>query len=236
MFSKFAGIALALSLSLVATAGQATTFNYVLDDHPFGGLTNAGSGGSSNYKYGLRLDNAIRDDGMMTNDGRKVFSFGLGSGAFLTYNDDTGTARIFGDMVLNDSMGNPIGPDSVFQVDYQMTGLTNLAGTPGFFSDGTGAGSGTISNGSVTYLLGAKADGGLFFEFDDDGYRIPGNNTAIVGRGWVDPKNGLGGANDFLFTAISAPPGVIPLPAAGWMLIAGVAGLGYVGRRKRKNS
>jgi hypothetical protein len=30
------------------------------------------------------------------------------------------------------------------------------------------------------------------------------------------------------------PPGVIPLPAAGWLLISGMAGLGFLGRRKAK--
>jgi len=32
---------------------------------------------------------------------------------------------------------------------------------------------------------------------------------------------------------VNPPPSAVPLPAAGWMLIAGLGGLGLMGRRKK---
>ncbi|MEM6376039.1 MAG: VPLPA-CTERM sorting domain-containing protein [Pseudomonadota bacterium] len=246
MFSRLVGAAFAVAVALAGTSVSAATFSYILADHPFGSLspggTNATSGPGDQFAYGLRLDNALPDGNTANNTvGQRIFSFNLpGAGATLTYDDVALTATISGTMVLNDSNGAPVPPNPVFNVTYTMTNLTSLPGTPGFFSMNGANGVGSISNGIDTFVLGSKAKSGIYFELDDDGHRIPNDTTTIVGRGWVNPfddnGNQVGGTNDFLFIARPDPnPGtVVPLPAAGWMLIAGVAGLGYVGRRKRK--
>lgn len=234
MFSKISGLALALSLSVGATAGSAATHFYQLLDHEDGALTPP-------HSYGLRLDDA---DAIVGN--RKVFSFENGGASILEYNDMAGTASISGTMVESNSDGTFGG---IWDVVYNFTNLFDLGG--GFFecreaNNGNPAcsASGSISMGSTSYELGQKANNqspGRYFIFNGDGYRLSGDNSTPVGRGWVDPEdNSRFGANDFLFTAAKIPPpppGMeVPLPAAGWMLIAGVAGLGYMGRRKRKAS
>lgn len=42
--------------------------------------------------------------------------------------------------------------------------------------------------------------------------------------------------DDFTFTYDDTPAGVVPLPAAGWFLLGGIAGLGALSLRKRKKS
>lgn len=63
-------------------------------------------------------------------------------------------------------------------------------------------------------------------------------NTDGIEKGNGQPNPGLshfavysGGTNG----GGNPPPNPIPLPAAGWLLISGVAGLGFFGRRKAKS-
>ena len=76
--------------------------------------------------------------------------------------------------------------------------------------------------------LGTKSRGpNGYFDFTDDAFRGAPKGTYVTGEGWVDGGPGLG-ANDFLFTATP-----VPLPAAAWFLLAGVGGLGFIGRSKK---
>lgn len=214
MFFKTIKLAAALALGLSATSANAATFVYNLFDHP--GAAN------SDRSYGLRLDQY-----------GKYFSFENGASAQLTYDDVAGTASIVGTMV--ESLGGGMF-GAVWNVSYTMNMLTNEG--VGVFRDKAGNGSGSISMGMTSLTLGAKANRwGTYFAFLDDGHRLPGDDSTLVGRGWVNYKNHKC-CNDFLFKAERDPGGgggVVPLPAAAWMLLSGVAGLGVMSRRRRRS-
>lgn len=210
------GAAAAITTLTLCAASAATAAVHVFDlhDNPDGTKTSKG------YDYGLRLDHY-----------GKFFSFDHGSTARLRYNSSTGEATITGTM--RESKGyNAAGTareyGDLWTISYTMTGLTDLGG--GAFEDTVGNGSGSITLAGTSYTLGAKSDGSTYFTLDDDGHRLPAGSDFFSGRGWVDPAANLGGANDFLFAANLA---VMPVPAAGWLLIAGIGGLGML-RRMRK--
>ena len=198
-----------------ATASQAATFVYQLGDHPDGAL-------SSSFDYGLRLDRELPDP--------RFFSFSNGN-TTLTYNDVTGVAVIAGTVV--ESLPSSL-TGSTFDINYTLTGLTDLGG--GGFVDRAGNGSGVLSGAGIdgTDLeLGTsqRTSGplaGVYFLFGLDAL-ADRPFTGFEGTGWVqsDP-----GANDFLFTAQIAP---VPLPAAGLMLLTAVGGMGVMRRRKTKS-
>ena len=54
-------------------------------------------------------------------------------------------------------------------------------------------------------------------------------------QGSINDEAGNRAGSDKLI-GFATPPSVVPLPAAGWMLIAGVAGLGAMRRRKCKSA
>ncbi|MEO1176433.1 MAG: VPLPA-CTERM sorting domain-containing protein [Pseudomonadota bacterium] len=196
---------LAAALSFVATLGSAATFTYDLHDHP-------GASKTAEHDYGLRLD-----------EWGQFFSFGNGASAQLVYDDAAGTAVISGS--VRESLGLSGGSKTfggLWTLSYTMTGLSDLGG--GFFKDFVG-GSGSLTDGTTTRVLGAAANrAGEYFIFDANGHRISDPN-GITGHGWVG-KNG--GYNDFLLTATIAP---VPLPAAAWLLIGALAGLFGLRRR-----
>ncbi len=215
MFFKSLRLAAAMALGLgVASTANAAVFTYNLSDHPNGTL--------SDYSYGLRTDQYGR-----------IFSFENGASAQLIYDDVAKTASIIGTMIQSFSDGTF---GDIWTINYSLSGLTDKGN--GTFKDKAGNGSGTISFGMTELSLGAKANRwGTYFALLSDGNRIPDDTTTTVGRGWVNygDKNCC---NDFLFTAEldpGDPGGVVPLPAAAWMLLSGVAGLGVMSRRRRRN-
>ena len=223
MFTDLKKLAIAsatgLAISFAATASSAATFVYDLLDNPDGAETVNG------YDYGLRLD-----------DSNMFFSFENGASATLTYDDVALTAVISGTMVeslgfAGDNTTRVFG--DTWTLSYTMDGLTDLSG--GQFLDETGNGSGSISFNGTTISLGSKSrPDGVFFYLTDDSNRDPNpNDEVLVGEGWV----GGSGTQDFLFLAELNNGGDlpdIPLPAAGWMLIAGLGGLGALRRRRKQ--
>lgn len=216
MFFKSIKLAAAMVLGLGAASANAATFVYDLFDHP---------DAQRAADYGLRLDAY-----------NKFFSFEHnGASATLVYDDVLQKVRIEGTMAEYTGGGSY---GALWAVKYTMTNVTNIG--VGFFEDLFGAGVGNISDGATTLALGAKANLAnppQYFWLDANGHRIDGDDTTIVGHGWVDPDlPDTGKFNDFLFTAQIDPggsPGTIPLPAAAWMLLSGVAGLGVMSRRRR---
>ena len=207
IFSVFA-------LGLSVGTAQAATHYFNLTDFPAGGA-------SADYDYGLRLDRESPP---------AFWSFSNGTGATLSYDDEALTASITGD-VRESFFGKEDGV--LWSLTYTMSGLTDLG--DGGFIDFTGAGSGTLTNGGTTLNLASAANReGFYFVFDttdsrlpDYGITLPGDTS--IGHGWAQSGPG---ANDFLFTA--TPISEVPIPAAGFMLIAGIGGL--VGLRKRRKA
>ena len=212
--------ALAAGAILIAATSQAATFVYDLSDHPSGNQ-------AGNFDYGLRLDKENPD---------LFITFDNGSAATLEYDDVALTATISGTVFQSTGVGTT---GDAYTLRYTMTDLTDLGG--GFFEQRTAnASTGTLtlnSDPSQVISLGSEALNGVFFRFADDGHRLPGNpSTGIVGRGWVGQDAGQEKPNDFLFTATLDPngntPPPVPLPAAGWMLLAGIGGMAAMRRRK----
>lgn len=228
-----AGAVSAVAL-LGAAAAQATTFYYDLSDHPNGGK-------SATHDYGLRVDFVS-----------KFFSFDNGAEAFLFYDSDTGDATMYGTMVEStglDAAGNKtIG--NTFDFAYFMTDVTDILD-----ANGTSTGQFRVQNGdSFGFVYGAADSGGdielgtksrgsnEYFNFWDQNPKSGTIPNVLFGEGWVGGS--MNCCNDFLFTASlldtpppnnPPPPAPVPLPAAGWMLLAGLGGMGVM-RRRKKNS
>lgn len=107
---------------------------------------------------------------------------------------------------------------------------------------------GSIGSGTATttfYLFEAVSDflGGTFDIAHDDGVRVVG----VGGRSGPNSERGTriegfeGGSLAFLYVSTNSDPSVlrvdsdvsaVPLPAAAWMLLAGLGAIGVAGRRK----
>lgn len=213
VFFKTVKLAAAMVVGLGTFAASAATTTYDLFDHPNRAI--------GSRDYGLRIDEA-----------GKFFSFTAGS-ATLVYDDVLNKVRISGTMVES-LPGNTFG--AVWTVKYTIENVTNIGA--GLFQDFSGSGVGSITDGVTTLALGAQArpgmppNGGDYFILDNDA-----SINGITGAGWVN-VNDPGCCNDFLFVAENngAPGGIVPIPAAAWMLLSGVAGLGVVARRRRQKS
>lgn len=222
----FKAAAIAATALLGANSASSATFGYQLADHPNGGA-------SANEDYGLVLN------------GSRFFSFTFGD-AYMQYDDVAGTATMYGSVTENTTKG-VAGTSYNFQ--YFLTDLTNL-GTGGFIDTagnaggtlfGAGAAGANIALGTAAKMSAPYANEYFRFGLDALSDRA---HTGYEGTGWV-----MKGWNDFLFTAslvcdpndpnappcdLPPPPNMtpVPLPAAGWMLIAGIGGLAAFGRRK----
>ena len=190
---------------------MAATYIYDLADHPDG--SKRGS-----YDYGLRLDAATPNP--------RFFTFGNGSSVQLSYDDIALTATLSGSVFESTGVGT-VG--NAYTLSYTMSGLTDLGG--GFFVQKTSNSGGTLTLGTEVITLGTSSNGDHYFKFANDGHRL-GTPNGIAGRGWVASGPG---ANDFLFTAAVSDISPVPLPAAGWMLIAGLGGLAGLRRRKTRS-
>ena len=79
-----------------------------------------------------------------------------------------------------------------------------------------------VSDESETFKMG-----GATYMFDTIGFEF---NNMILGTFWTE-ENQDNSAH--LYASYSVVPSPVPLPAAGWMLIAGLGGLVAMKRRKK---
>lgn len=210
-----AAFAAVVALAMASGPSNAMSRSFLLMDHPSGNQ-------ASTFDYGIRLD-ALGD---------RFWTLNRDNGALaaLTFDSMAGTADLSGFVV--ESLGNGLFGDT-YALDFEFSGLT-------FFPDGDGfeatGGSGSLFDTDETIALDAKQNGsGIAFIFDLDGFRIAGDSTTGVGRGWLTPNGLMNDTNDFLFKT-AEPPAVndVPLPASVLLLGSAVIGLGAASRRRRR--
>jgi len=222
------------ALALAGTAGAANIQlgTYQLHDHP--------DGNAQPPAYGLRLD------GLRTGAASDIFTFSFdtnGADMKLTY--DGSSIHIFGTAWGGLDTGSGWVDPVLVEIDFTYTDPSPASGDDDIVAGASDANVGTIvwdSGGSdeQTYHLNDFAGGHPFaFRFgdenDDDGHR---GHDGISGWGWLnhgaDPLPGDHlYSSDWLFTAdFQTPITPIPLPAAAWMGLAGLAGV-VVARKRR---
>ncbi|MFK8031934.1 MAG: VPLPA-CTERM sorting domain-containing protein [Gammaproteobacteria bacterium] len=206
-------IMLASFLLAITSTAFAASLTFEIGNHADGALYD----GSTN-PYGLRLD----DLGQTFTVGDNLPGAFTGASLTLTFDPaDLAAGAVLTGTVIDNATG--LGYD----VNYMMTDLT-AAPNGGFISQ---SGTGTLNErfGEGTFVLASKSNGTGSFIFDNDGHRIDGASTGWVGRGWFEGS----GANDFLITGTSdAIPAPVPLPAAIWLMGAGLVSLFGFKRRQ----
>lgn len=204
-----------------ATSAEAASTTYVLSNHPNGGVAPP--------HYGLRLDD-------LSGSGDFTFSFDPNDGADmrLVYDDVLGTIEISGTVYG--------GKDAGLAYDPNFVGFWSVAFT--YSTNVVEVGNGLVvtpedpsNNGTIEFVSGTGWSPGETFQLTDfrggnansflllsDGHRLSGDNSTIVGRGWVN-HDGDGDlakhnyASDWLFVATEVPPitpggGIVPEPTA----------------------
>ena len=227
-------LVIALLFSLVAAPkASAAVMTFALDDHRGG--QNAGTHG-----YGLRLDGSGIYLSLSTANGASMFA---------ELDDVAETFRIYGTAVQSLGNGNF---GAAHSIEYTIGNQGRLPSTsvPGgegstWVAPGT-AGASWVGEANdrliVTNLvttdiisLAPKQDStGFAMDFYQDGFRLSGDTSTWVGRGWLDNMK----TNDFLFTAtdttIDEAPETVPEP--GSLAIFGIGALTMLGfNRRRKN-
>ena len=186
-----------LLMTVPATAGTILPGQYFLLDHPNGAI--------SPPPYGLRMDSL-----------GYTFSAELnGASLVLTWNGGN-TADIAGTLWNNQTA-------ELWTVDFELTGVTAVAGNLGFRSTG-GTGSLTDPLLNAVSLTGKQDGSGSAFTFLADGHRLAGDSDSPVARGWVQGS----GVNDFLTRAIP-----VPEPTTALLLGLGLISLAAHRRRER---
>jgi hypothetical protein len=212
-------------------------FQQRLIDHP--------NGLETPPPYGLRMDNLFVADNTGAplpggEAGVTTFSFGHAMASMMVQVwDDTGNGladriHIHGNAYGGRDTGTTYGVgEGLYAIDF--TYNANVSTVPGP-NGGWQTQAHATNTGSIEAVSGSfagqvwtfhdKADAtGFSFNFLRDGHRIPGNNSAHVGEGWVQLDNGVMGVQDWLFVAI-------PLPSTTGLALAGLLGLGCFRRRR----
>lgn len=249
--------------SLSPSSASATVFQYVLNDHPDGGLANP--------TYGLRLDGLYGGNG---ND--FTFSFNApGTGMVLLYDDQANTVQITGRAYGGIDTGSSYDANNVGFVDIDFTYRQNIVttgsgtigtdtadvgvrttgdaqtvgtGNSGTITLATGLGSTwTGANGGDEFTMVDQESGGYSFKFNNfDDHRLGGHAgfggpDTFVGWGWVNhwesgetPRSHVY-SSDWLFTGTYVPPNTnTEVPEPGALIIFGLGLAGLALHRRRK--
>lgn len=205
---------------------QETT--YILSDHPDAALTDL----MNDITYGLRLDS------LGGSDAERTFST-TQDGALVKLLWSGSTVTIEGKVSRNSD-------NSLWDVLYTLTDVTAATGAFNGFeallSEGA-MGSGTLSDGSDTFILSGQADDGVLFTALNDGHRCEAPTTSneacttdAIGRGWLRVgqdkddyyKDFTKGSNDWL---VQLTP--VPIPAALPLLLSGLLGFTFFARKSK---
>jgi hypothetical protein len=147
---------------------------------------------------------------------------------------DLGTCNTSQLTTSTDCEGAFEGNDANSNLDglFSKSGWTKLSGVS-LSLTGAGGTSGTWSVsgwGSLTTVMAVLKGGPTFAAYLLDLSATSGDwNTSGLLKGNLTPGPGLSH-----FEFYSTEPSAVPLPAAGWMLIAGLGGLGLMGRSRRR--
>jgi len=155
---------------------------------------------------------------------------------------------------LNATLGNLINTNLA-------SGSVVVGGQGDFFSGPFNFNTNALGNiGSVISSWAPNAPGGIVGPTGDNVLVSHGPSSTVVGAAWDDPdlinggrivlfmdvnwlsaldtneKNVILATQEFLFDGfVGQRPSEVPLPAAGWMMLAGLGGLGAVVRRKKQS-
>lgn len=220
MVTKTKGLMMAVLLCTAGSiANAAVVAEYALSDHP--------GGDAAPPAYGLRLDN-------MLNPGLAVLSMDHYGDSRLVVSEDAGmlslriTGTLYGGGVASNAFVNPHSYSVDFTYSVNVAALMNGWDVNTF--DSMNAGLLTNLDTNKEFDLYGKANmTGLVFQFLADGFRIAGDNSTFVGRGWLtgnsDGTDSHSGAQDWLFTGTL-------VPAPGALALLGLGGLTATRRRR----
>jgi len=161
---------------------------------------------------------------LVTDEDRDNGNVSLTSSSILS---DLSSANILLNAVVNASFQDGIGA-SALGID--SSGDAYLAdGVGNFTTSSGGVTTGGIGTTEADYVDVAIATGGAAWNlnFIDGG----GTNLDSFTQSFIDIK-----VQEITSQPPTDGPSVVPLPAAGWMLIAGLGGMAAVGRRRKKAS
>jgi len=201
-------------------------------------LFNHPSGAIDPQLYGLRLDSFVDPSEAVT------FSFedritNDSNVQLIVREFDNGTTTI---QIVGEVWGNSAASGSffgTFALDVTYTVETNPGSADGWVDPDAGPNDiGSLTqltddNGDpfagIPLVINTRSDAqhGNPFVFLQDGYRISGDNSTWVGRGWVQDA---GTTNDFLFTAAA----VVPIPTAAMAGLMGLLTLSGVHANRRR--
>ncbi len=213
---RLLGLAATLLIASQAHATAIVPGDYFLLDHPDSALP---------APYGLRLD--VLDPPVGNGP---TFSTEVGGARVVLSWDGSGTATISGTVYNNDT-GN------LWTVDQTLTGVSPIGSgaTAGFSATGgtltiTVASQDVALYGANQFVFGSGLMAGKAFVARGDSYRCGSHPDCGPGvaRGWLTLDGASGNTTDDWIVQLSP----VPLPAAVWMLLAGLGGFAATARKK----